>query len=102
MNTFGRIFRLTDFGETHAPCMGGVIDGCPSGLLLDMDVILHELERRALSGDGRHEPDKVRFISGVYEGRTTGAPIAFLIDNVDGQPNAAADGVLKPSHSSFV
>ncbi|MBQ7735818.1 MAG: chorismate synthase [Bacteroidales bacterium] len=102
MNTFGRIFRLTDFGETHGPCMGGVIDGCPSGLLLDMDFIRHELERRALSGDGRRESDKVRFVSGLYEGRTTGAPVAFLIDNEDGQPNAAADGVLKPSHSSFV
>ena len=102
MNTFGRIFRLTDFGETHGPCMGGVIDGCPSGLRIDGDFIQHELSRRALSGGGRRESDKVNFVSGIYEGCTTGAPIAFLIDNEDGQPNAAADGVLKPSHSSFV
>ena len=102
MNTFGRLFRLTDFGETHGPCMGGVIDGCPSGLRIDTDFVQQELDRRALKGDGRRESDKVSFVSGIYEGRTNGAPIAFLIDNVDGQPNAAADGVLKPSHSSFV
>lgn len=102
MNTIGRIFRLTDFGETHGPCVGGVIDGCPSGLLLDLDFIQHELDRRALKGDGRRESDRVRFVAGLYEGRTTGAPLAFLIDNEDGQPNVVADGVLKPSHSSFV
>ena len=107
MNTFGTHFRLTDFGETHGECIGGIIDGCPADLTLDVGFVQCELDRRALShssaaGNTRSEADLVRFVSGIYEGKTTGAPIAFLIANQDVQVNAAADGVLKPSHASFV
>ena len=78
MNTFGRIFRLTDFGETHGPCMGGVIDGCPSGLRIDTGFVQQELDRRALKGYGRCESDKVRFVSGIYDGCT----VAVVKDTV--------------------
>ena len=89
MNTFGERFRLTDFGETHGSCIGGVVDGCPAGLPMDVDFVQKELDRRSLTvyndghGNTRREPDHVQFISGLYEGVTTGAPIAFLIDNKD-------------------
>lgn len=110
MNTFGTNFRLTDFGETHGECIGGVIDGCPAGLFLDVDFVQKELDRRSLQvyqhtemgGNARREPDKVRFVSGLHGNVTTGAPLAFLIDNRDVKINPEADRVLKPSHSSFV
>lgn len=102
MNTFGTIFRLTDFGDTHGPCMGGIIDGCPSGLLFDIPFVQAELARRSLPGDGRCEKDEVRFLSGIYDGVTTGAPIGFVIENEDGIANPVTNQLLKPSHSSFV
>ncbi len=102
MNTFGTIFRLTDFGDTHGPCMGGIIDGCPSGLLFDIPFVQAELARRSLPGDGRCEKDEVRFLSGIYDGVTTGAPIGFVIENEDGIASPVTNQLLKPSHSSFV
>ena len=111
MNTFGERFRLTDFGETHGSCIGGVVDGCPAGLALDVDFVQEELDRRSLAvydtaNDGqnntRREPDHIQFISGLYEGETTGAPIAFLIDNKDVRIVKENNFVLKPSHSSYV
>ena len=111
MNTFGERFRLTDFGETHGACIGGVVDGCPAGLPLDVTFVQQELNRRSLTQYGagsagqnntRREPDTVRFVSGLYEGETTGAPIAFFIDNKDVRIVEENNNVLKPSHASFV
>lgn len=105
MNSFGTLFRLTDFGETHGECLGGIIDGCPAGIIIDETFIQNELQRRVPQGDGstqRKEPDKLHLLSGIFEGKTTGAPIAFQIMNRDGRPNREADHLLKPSHASFV
>lgn len=108
MNTFGERFRLTDFGETHGSCIGGVVDGCPAGLPMDVDFVQKELDRRSLTvydnghDNTRREPDHVQFVSGLYEGVTTGAPIAFLIDNKDVKIVEENNFVLKPSHASYV
>ena len=86
-NTLGTLFCVTNFGESHGPAIGCVIDGCPPGLALSEADIQHDLDRRR-PGTSRHvtqrsEADAVEILSGVYEGRTTGAPIALLIRNTD-------------------
>jgi chorismate synthase len=86
-NTFGRLFTLTTFGESHGPALGGIVDGCPPGLALSAADIQPELERRR-TGTSRHtsqrrEPDQVEILSGVFEGLTTGTPIGLLIRNED-------------------
>ena len=85
MNTFGHIFRLTSFGESHGAAIGGVIDGCPAGIELDFDFIQQELNRRKPGQSkittSRKEDDEVQFLSGIYEGKTTGTPIGFVIWN---------------------
>ena len=89
MNSFGNLYRLTSFGESHGPGVGGVIDGCPPGLDLDMDFIQSELDRRRPGQSRittpRVETDTVEFLSGVFEGKTTGAPIGFLVRNQNQQ-----------------
>ena len=84
-NSFGTCFKLSTFGESHGPAIGGVIDGCPAGLELDFDQIQHEMDRRRPGQSAivtqRKEPDSVRFLSGIFEGKTTGAPIGFIIEN---------------------
>ncbi len=106
MNSFGQIFRLTDFGESHGSHIGGIIDGCPANVLIDVPFVQQELDRRRPTSEAtstqRAERDEVVFISGLYEGKTTGAPIAFLIANQDAVPNWVNNRVLKPSHASFV
>lgn len=106
MNTFGRIYRLTDFGETHGKCVGGIIDGCPSGIYVDEVFIAQELSRRAPSNHSnstrRKEKDSVRFLSGIYENYTNGSPIAFIIENEDVIIDEVLDKIIKPSHASFV
>lgn len=106
-NSFGSIFRLTTFGESHGPVIGGVIDGCPSNLLIDISKIQHELDRRKPGiitlGSTRKEEDKVEILSGIFEGKTTGAPIAFIIRNNDSNP---ADyeylkNTFRPSHADY-
>ena len=86
-NSFGQLFRLTTFGESHGPAIGGVIDGCPSGLYIDTRSIQVELDRRKPSqyegSSPRLENDKIEILSGLYENITTGAPIAFIIRNED-------------------
>ena len=86
-NTFGNIFKLTTFGESHGPALGGVIDGCPSGLTIDFNSIETEMNRRKPGQSAivtqRKEPDSVTFYSGIFEGKTTGTPIGFLIHNTD-------------------
>lgn len=106
-NTFGKIYRLTTFGESHGPAIGGIIDGVPAGLKLDLEAIQHELDRRRPGQSdivtGRRESDTVTFLSGIFEGVTTGTPIGFTIPNSD-QHSADYDnmrGVLRPSHADF-
>ncbi|WP_106829636.1 chorismate synthase [Parabacteroides pacaensis] len=107
MNTFGNLFRLTSFGESHGMGIGGVIDGCPAGIELDMDFIQQELDRRRPGQSSittpRKEADKVHFLSGLYEGKTTGTPIGFIIWN-DNQHSSDYDNmekVFRPSHADF-
>ena len=107
MNTFGNLFRLTSFGESHGPGIGGVIDGCPAGIVLDMDFIQHELDRRKPGQSSittsRDENDLVQFLSGIYEGKTTGAPIGFIVWNKEQRPADYKDikQVYRPSHADY-
>ncbi len=107
MNTFGRIFRLTSFGESHGPAIGGIIDGCPAGVELDVDLIQKDLNRRKPGQSKittqRKEADEVQFLSGVFEGRTQGTPIAFAIWNKDQHPKDYGDlkDVFRPSHADY-
>lgn len=107
MNTFGTIFRLTSFGESHGAGVGGVIDGCPPGLELDMDFIQSELDRRRPGQSRittpRNEADKVEFLSGIFENKTTGAPIGFLVRN-ENQQSSDYNNIkeaFRPSHADF-
>jgi chorismate synthase len=107
MNTFGQLFRLSSFGESHGRGIGGVLDGCPPGLTVDLELIRKELSRRrpgqsALSTD-RNEADEVELISGIFEGKTTGAPIAFLVRNTDmrSQDYDYLKGIFRPSHADY-
>jgi chorismate synthase len=107
MNTFGRIFRLTSFGESHGKGIGGIIDGCPAGLEVDLDFIQYELNRRKPGQSEittqRKESDAVEFLSGIYEGKTLGTPIAFVVWNSDqhsGDYNTLKD-VYRPSHADY-
>jgi chorismate synthase len=106
-NTFGKIFRLTSFGESHGPGIGGVIDGCPPKLIIDIEFIQSELNKRKPGqsefASPRIETDKIEFLSGIFEGQTTGAPIAFFISNNDTKSsdyNHLRD-VFRPSHADF-
>jgi len=106
-NTFGKIFSVTTFGESHGPAIGCVIDGCPPGLELDASEFRHDLDRRA-TGKSRHtsqrrEADDVEILSGVYEGKTTGTPIALLIRNVDARSKDYGNIVdtFRPAHADY-
>ncbi len=107
MNTFGRIFRLTTFGESHGPGIGGVIDGFPAGIEVDLEFVQSELDRRrpgqsALT-TSRKEGDKVEFLSGIFEGKSTGCPIGFLVRN-ENQHSSDYDNlreVFRPSHADY-
>lgn len=107
MNSFGNIFKLTSFGESHGPAIGGIIDGCPSGFQLDLDRIQHELNRRRPGQSHivtqRKESDTVRFLSGIFEGRTTGAPIGFIIENEyqRSKDYSHISDSFRPSHADF-
>lgn len=85
MNTFGNLFTLTSFGESHGRAIGGVVDGMPAGIPLDMEYIQRELNRRRPGQSSivtsRKENDRVEFLSGIFEGKTTGTPIGFLVYN---------------------
>lgn len=107
MNTFGHIYRLTSFGESHGPGIGGVIDGCPAGIELDTDFIQQELNRRKPGQSKlttpRKEDDEVQFLSGIYEGKTTGTPIGFIVWNKN-QHSSDYDNmkaVYRPSHADY-
>ena len=106
-NSFGSIFRLTTFGESHGAAIGGIIDGCPSGLLVDFDAIQLELNRRKPGQSklttSRKEEDQVEWLSGIFEGKTTGSPIGFLIRNADPKPKDYdhLKSTYRPSHADF-
>jgi chorismate synthase len=107
MNTFGNIFRLTSFGESHGEAIGGVIDGCPAGISLDIDFIQSELNRRKPGQSdittSRKEADTVEFLSGVFEGKTTGTPIGFIVRNSN-QHSSDYNNLretYRPSHADF-
>ncbi len=106
-NTFGELFRVTTFGESHGPAVGGVIDGCPPGITLDLAAITTELERRRTAQSKlvsqRNEPDELEILSGVFEGVTTGTPLAFLIRNKDHNPGAYdhLKDLYRPSHADY-
>ncbi len=106
-NSIGKIFSLTTFGESHGKSMGGVIDGCPSGLTLDFKYINYQLKRRRpgfskVSSD-RVELDEVEFLSGVYKGKTTGSPIGFLVKNRDYNSSDYSNlkNIFRPSHADY-
>lgn len=107
MNTFGRVFRLTSFGESHGKGIGGIIDGCPAGMELDVDLIQQDLSRRKPGQSKittqRKEPDRLEFLSGVFEGKTQGTPIAFAVWNKDQHSNDYNDlkDIYRPSHADY-
>ncbi|MGS2726114.1 chorismate synthase [Psychroserpens sp. BH13MA-6] len=106
-NSFGKIFKLTTFGESHGVAIGGVIDGCPAGLQLDFDAIQKELDRRKPGQSDivtqRKEPDSVEFLSGIFEGQTTGTPIGFVIKNTNQKSKdySHIKTVYRPSHADY-
>ena len=106
-NTFGHIYRLTSFGESHGPGIGGVIDGFPAGIAIDMDFVQNELNRRRPGQSKlttpRKEADQVEFLSGVFEGKSTGCPIGFLVRNTNQHSNDYDNmrDLFRPSHADF-
>ena len=107
MNTFGNLLRLTTFGESHGPVIGGVLDGMPAGITIDMDFVKTEMGRRRPGqsdlASTRDEKDDVEFLSGLFEGKTTGTPIGFIIRNTDAHPNdySCLDSLYRPSHADY-
>ncbi|MFL6845359.1 MAG: chorismate synthase [Allosphingosinicella sp.] len=102
-NSFGHVFRFTTWGESHGPAIGVVVDGCPPGLALSEADIQPWLDRRrpgiGANTSPRAEPDRVRILSGTYEGRTTGTPISLMIDNLDARPKDYAALPHRPGHA---
>lgn len=106
-NTFGKLFTVTTFGESHGPALGCIIDGCPPGLELSEADLQHDLDRRK-PGTSRHttqrrEPDKVRILSGVFEGKTTGTPIGLVIENTDQRSRdySRIAEQFRPAHADY-
>lgn len=106
-NSFGKLFNLTTYGESHGPALGGVIDGCPSGIKLDLDEIQNELNRRKPGQSAivtqRKEPDTVKFYSGIFEGVTTGTSIGFVIENTNQKSHdyTHIKDSYRPSHADY-
>ena len=106
-NTFGRVFRFTTWGESHGPALGAVVDGCPPGLALSESDIQPFLDARRPGTSRfttqRQEPDAVRILSGVFEGRTTGTPISLMIENVDQRSKDYGDvaKAYRPGHADY-
>jgi len=106
-NAIGKLFKLTTFGESHGEAIGGIIDGCPAGLTLDFDAIQNELDRRKPGQSNivtqRKEPDQVQFLSGIFEGKTTGTSIGFNIKNTNQKSKDYNDikETFRPSHADY-
>ncbi|MBS0228659.1 MAG: chorismate synthase [Proteobacteria bacterium] len=107
LNTFGQLLRVTTFGESHGPAIGCVLDGCPPGIAIATEDFAHDLSRRATGKtrhtSARHEADTVEILSGVYEGQTTGTPIALLIRNTDARSKdyAKIAAQFRPGHADY-
>lgn len=107
MNTFGNIFRLTTFGESHGVGIGGIIDGMPANIPIDIDFVQKELDRRRPGQSSvttsRNEADKVEFLSGIFEGKSSGTPIAFIVWNNNQHSSDYDDmrNLFRPSHADF-
>jgi chorismate synthase len=107
-NTYGTIFKLSTFGESHGKAIGGVIDGCPAGVELDLEAIQRDLDRRKPGQSAivtqRKEPDEVEFFSGIFEGKTTGTPIGFAIHNTNQKSKdySHIKDSYRPSHADYV
>ena len=107
MNTFGKIFRLTSFGESHGAAIGGVIDGMPAGIEIDIAEIQRQLDRRrpgqSSATTARNEADKIEILSGIFEGKTLGTPIGFIIRNTDAHSSDYDElrRLYRPSHADF-
>ncbi len=106
-NSFGRIFKLSTFGESHGAAIGGIIDGCPAGISLDFKAINAEMQRRKPGQSAivtqRKEEDEVKFLSGIFEGKTTGTPIGFIIENTDQKSKdySHVKDIYRPSHADY-
>ena len=106
-NSFGKIFKLTSFGESHGTALGGIIDGCPAGLNIDFEAINNEMKRRKPGQSKivtqRKEEDEVKFLSGIFEGKTTGTPIGFIIENTNQKSKdySHIKDVYRPSHADY-
>ena len=106
-NTFGKLFRLTTFGESHGKALGAILDGCPAGLTLDLEKIRAEMQRRKPGQSKittqRKEEDEIELLSGVFEGKTTGTPIGILIPNEDQKSKDYAHiaDTFRPSHADY-
>lgn len=106
-NTLGKLFNLTTFGESHGEALGGIIDGCPAGLQIDLDFVQSELDRRRPGQSHittqRKEGDKVEFLSGIFEGKSTGTPIGFIVRNENQRSNDYENNidVYRPSHADY-
>ena len=107
-NTYGTLFRLTTFGESHGEALGGIIDGCPAGITLDFEAIQFEMSRRKPGQSAivtqRKEDDDVQFLSGIFEGKTTGTPIGFIIPNTNQKSDdySHIKDTYRPSHADYV
>ena len=107
-NSYGTLFRITTFGESHGEALGGIIDGCPSGIALDFEAIQIEMSRRKPGQSTivtqRKEPDDVQFLSGIFEGITTGTPIGFIIPNTNQKSDdySHIKDNYRPSHADYV
>ena len=107
-NIFGTLFKLTTFGESHGPAIGGVIDGCPAGIPIDLEAIQGDLDRRRPGQSAivtqRKEPDEVNFFSGIFDGKTTGTPIGFAIHNTNQKSKdySHIQDSYRPSHADYV
>ncbi len=107
-NSFGTLFKLTTFGESHGDALGGIIDGCPAGITLDFNAIQHEMTRRKPGQSAivtqRKEDDEVQFLSGIFEGKTTGTSIGFIIPNTNQKSDDYSDikNTYRPSHADYV
>ncbi|MBD3580970.1 chorismate synthase [Flavobacterium selenitireducens] len=107
-NSYGTLFRLTTFGESHGAALGGIIDGCPAGITLDFEAIRREMDRRKPGQSAivtqRKEEDEVQFLSGIFEGKTTGTPIGFIIPNTDQKSHdySHIKDQYRPSHADYV
>jgi len=107
-NSYGTLFKLTTFGESHGEALGGVIDGCPSGITLDVNAIQSEMQRRKPGQSAivsqRKEEDEVQLLSGIFEGKTTGTPIGFIIPNTNHKSDdySHIKDSYRPSHADYV